>query len=417
MYVVWISGILSYIIASLFFAENKMASYFVDFAKGYLALSLAGIFSHSGLSYLFAAAGLLFGQSRPIFKGFKGDSCEVLCLGILTFMSPSFGLIFLFFFTLLKLLFNDYDNAVFATSFLIPILAMKFFKSDAYVIISFFIFGVLAVQFLPAAIEKYVKPKFLTRIAVALLVFFAFTLFFFNKYVYKGFGVQKDLIRHGPEHFKYVAITFDDGPDPLYTLQILDILKEKNVKATFFLIGKNAEKYPEIAKRIVKEGHSIGNHTYSHRSLIPLSAAATREEIKKGEEAIYKATGIRPTLFRPPRGIYSMYALRFLREERYTVVLWDVSTMDWAELSPQSIVLNVLRHVKPGSIILFHDSGDIVSFKGGDRTNTVKALPLVIDELRAKGYEFVTVDQMIFLSELMRTEDNGEDSESQDPAH
>ncbi|SHM67758.1 polysaccharide deacetylase family sporulation protein PdaB [Caldanaerovirga acetigignens] len=417
MYIFWIPCILSFLLASLFFTENKSASCFVDFAKGYLALRLAGIFSHSGLSYLFATAGLLLGQSRPIFRGFKGGSAEVLSLGILTFMSPILGIILLFFFLLLKFLFRDYEDAVFATSFLIPILALKFFKSDAYILMSFFTFGVLIVQFLPPALEKYIKPRFLTRVAFAFLLFFACALFFFNKYVYKGFGVQKDLIRHGPGHFKYVAITFDDGPDPLYTPQILDILKEKDVRATFFLIGKNAQQYPEIAKRITKEGHTIGNHTYSHKSLIPLSAAATRKEIKRGEEAIFKATGIRPTLFRPPRGVYSTYALKFLRQERYTVVLWDVSAMDWAELPPQSIVSNVLRHVRPGSIILFHDSGDIVSFKGGDRTNTVKALPLVIDELKAQGYDFVTVDEMIFLSELMRTEDNGEDSDSQNPAH
>jgi peptidoglycan/xylan/chitin deacetylase (PgdA/CDA1 family) len=204
----------------------------------------------------------------------------------------------------------------------------------------------------------------------------------------------------------------------VYTPKILDILKEKNVPATFFLIGKNVEAYPDIAKRIVQEGHLIGNHTYTHKSLIPLSARATCEEIKKAEKAIEDATGIRPTLFRPPRGLYSSYATKLLRDERYTIVLWDVSAMDWAELPPKNIVTNVTGRVKPGSIILLHDSGDIVTFKGGNRSSTVKALPEIIDNLRAGGYEFVTVDQMIFLTELMETEEQGYENNPRDnPAY
>ncbi|ADL08873.1 glycerol-3-phosphate acyltransferase [Thermosediminibacter oceani] len=413
MALLWLSGIISYLICSLFVIRKRtVGRYILDFAKGYLTMWLSGMYLHSGVSYLFASVGALMGHTRPLFYKFDGETTEALALGVITFMSPVFGLILLFFFLLLKFLFNDYDNAVFAASFLIPVLAFSFFKSDSFIIISLLIFGNLAVQYWPPALEKRLKPTVFTRTAFALLLFFLLMLAFFNKYVYKGFGVQKDIIRRGPDQFKYVAITFDDGPDPVYTTQILDILKEKKVPATFFLIGKNAEQYPDVARRIAKEGHSIGNHTYSHRSLIPLSAKATREEIKKAEEAIKKATGVRTTLFRPPRGIYSSYSRKFLKEERYTIVLWDVSAMDWAELPPNKIVSGVVNRVKPGSIILFHDSGDLVTFKGGDRTSTVRALPVVIDELRARGYEFVTVDQMIFLSELMRTEEQVDENNS-----
>lgn len=404
----WLSGIISYLVGSFFVLKDHPMGFILDFTKGYLGMKLAGIYMDSGLSYLLASSGLLFGHAKPLFYRFEGDTSEALALGIITFMSPYFGLILLLLLLILKSLFNDYDNAVFASSVLIPLLSFKFFKSDSFIIISLLMFGILAVQFWPPALEKRIKPVILTRVAFASLLVFIILLFFFNKYVYKGFGAQRDIIRRGPEHFKYVAITFDDGPDPVYTDEILDILEEKNVHATFFLIGKNVEQYPDIARRIVNEGHSIGNHTYSHRSLIPLSAAATREEIKKAEEAIRKATGVRTTLFRPPRGVYSSYARRFLKDERYTIVLWDVSAMDWVELPPESIVSNVVNHVKPGSIILFHDSGDLVGFKGGDRTNTVRALPVVIDELKARGYEFVTVDHMIFLAELMKTEQNVE---------
>ena len=243
-------------------------------------------------------------------------------------------------------------------------------------------------------------------------------LMYFNKYVYKGFGIQKDIIRQGPRHFNFVALTFDDGPDAEYTPEILDILREKDTVATFFLVGKNVETYPEIAKRIVEEGHLVGNHTYSHKSLIPLSSKSTVYEIKRAEEAIERVTGVRTTLFRPPRGVYSSFARSFLKDERYTIALWDITAADWAELAPRKVVSNVINNVKPGSIVLLHDSGDLISYRGGNRESTVKALPEIIDNLRDEGYEFVTMDQMIFLSELMETEENTyEDYLRQAPAY
>ncbi|WP_422447056.1 glycerol-3-phosphate acyltransferase [Thermoanaerobacterium sp. DL9XJH110] len=418
MYRLWIIAALSYVIGSYFMVGDERKKYLLDFAKGYLTLLVSGLYLHSGLSYLFASAGVLAGHTRPLFYKFRGNTAEAVALGIVFLMSPVMGLLLLFSFLLILKLLKDYDNAVFTASFLVPALSFKFFRSDSFIAITFIIFAGLAVQFWPSFLEKRIKPVFFTRMAFGLMVMGFLLLLYFNKYVYKGFGVQKDIIRHGPHHFKYVALTFDDGPDPVYTPEILDILKEKNVPATFFLIGKNVEAYPDIARRIVREGHSIGNHTYTHKSLIPLSARATYEEIKKAEKAIEDATGIRPTLFRPPRGLYSSYATKMLRDERYTIVLWDVSAMDWAELPPKNIVANVTGRVKPGSIILLHDSGDIVTFKGGNRSSTVKALPEIIDNLRAGGYEFVTVDQMIFLTELMETEEQGYENNPRDnPAY
>lgn len=405
MYRLWIIAALSYIIGGYFVVRDEKKKYLLDFAKGYLTLLLSGLYFHSGLTYLFASAGVLAGHTRPIFYKFRGDTTEIVALGIVFSMAPVMGLSLLFCFLVLLKLLKNYDNAIFAASFLTPALSFKFFRSDSFIAITFIIFAGLAVQFWPSFLEKRIKPVLFTRMAFGLMVMGFLLLLYFNKYVYKGFGMQKDIIRHGPQHFKYVALTFDDGPDPVYTPEILDILKEKNIPATFFLIGKNVETYPDIAKRIVREGHSIGNHTYTHKSLIPLSARATFEEIKKAEKAIENVTGLRPTLFRPPRGVYSSYATKLLRDERYTIVLWDVSAVDWAELLPKSIVTNVTGRVKPGSIILLHDSGDLVTFKGGNRSATVKALPEILDSLRAGGYEFVTVDQMIFLAELMQTEE------------
>ncbi|MDD4569836.1 MAG: polysaccharide deacetylase family protein [Tepidanaerobacteraceae bacterium] len=418
MYQFLIVAILSYIIGSLFTIGNGNRKYSLEFAKGFLTLLLSGFYLHSGLSYLMASVGVLAAQSRPIFSKVNGYSAEAVSLGIIFYMSPIMGVVLALFFIVLKRVLKEYDQAVFASCLTIPIMAFRTFRSDSFIIISSIIFASLTIQFWPPFLERRIKSVVLYNMAIGLGVLGFLILLYFNKYVYKGFGVQKDIIRHGPHHFKYVALTFDDGPDSVYTPEILDILKERDVRATFFLIGKNVSRYPEIAQRMVMEGHSIGSHTHSHKSLIPLSAKSTYKEIKNAEVAIEEATGIRPTLFRPPRGVYSSYARDLLKEERYTLVLWDLSAVDWAELAPKKIVANVVNKVKPGSIILLHDSGDLITYRGGDRHSTVKALPEIIDKLRTQGYEFVTIDQMIFLSELMETEEYlHEDYLSPSPAY
>jgi peptidoglycan/xylan/chitin deacetylase (PgdA/CDA1 family) len=405
MYQFLIVAILSYVVGSLFVIGNENRKYSIEFAKGFLTLLMSGFYLHSGLSYLMASAGVLAGQSRPVFSKVNGYTAEAVSLGIIFYMSPVLGIILALIFIVLKKILKDYDHAVFASCLIIPVMAFRTFRSDSFIIISLITFASLAIQFWPPFLEKRIKSAVLYDMAIGLGVLGFLILMYFNKYVYKGFGIQKDIIRHGPHHFKYVALTFDDGPDPVYTPEILDILKEKDVRATFFLIGRNVQDYSEIARRMVEEGHSIGSHTYSHKSLIPLTAKSTYNEIKNAEVAIEEATGIRPTLFRPPRGVYSGYARELLKEERYTIVLWDLSAVDWAELAPKKIVANVVNKVKPGSIILLHDSGDLITYRGGDRHSTVKALPEIIDKLRAQGYEFITIDQMIFISELMETEE------------
>jgi len=410
MYQFLFIAIISYIIGSIIKVANGSRRYSLEFAKGFLILLISGIYLHSGLSYLMASVGVLAGQSRPLFSKANGSSTEVVALGIMFFMSPAIGIVLLLILVIFYMILKDYNRAVFAASLTIPVIAFKSFRSDSYIIISMIIFASLLIQFGLPFLEKKMKPKLLYDIGVGLGVLGFLILLYFNKYVYRGFGLQTDIIRHGTHHFKYVALTFDDGPDPVYTPEILDILKEKDVRATFFLVGKNVNSYPEIAKRIVEEGHSIGNHTYSHRSLIPLTAKSTYKEVKDAETAIDEATGVRPTLFRPPRGVYSNYVRGLLKEEGYTLVLWDLSAVDWAELAPKKIVTNVKNRVKPGSIILLHDSGDLITHRGGNRASTVKALPEIIDTLRAQGYEFVTVDQMIFITELMETEEHSHEN-------
>jgi len=190
---------------------------------------------------------------------------------------------------------------------------------------------------------------------------------------------------------KLVALTFDDGPDNNYTLKILDILKEYDVKATFFLVGTQVKKYPETAKRIVEEGHSVGNHTWSHSDLTKLSAKAQAEQIDKAQREIVKATGATPSLMRAPYGAISSSALKTVHLGGMKHVAWTVDTRDWAGTSVAAMHKNVMTNTKEGGVILMHSFGG----RKDALEHTVKLLPSIIKDLQAKGYELVTVDEMI----------------------
>lgn len=213
-------------------------------------------------------------------------------------------------------------------------------------------------------------------------------------YEYHGIGPQGGIVRRGLNH-PHVALTFDDGPSPEYTPKILDVLKEKEAKAAFFMVGSHVEKYPDVARRVFAEGHDIGNHTYSHRDLVPAGRKTILTELNKTDQTILRVVGVRTRLFRPPRGIISNAGRKLLVELGYTIALWTVSAVDWRGRPPKAIVGRIMRHIKTGGVILFHDSGAVVRREGADRGNTVEALPLVIDELRRHGYEIVPLSRMI----------------------
>lgn len=221
-----------------------------------------------------------------------------------------------------------------------------------------------------------------------------------NRYVYQGFGPQVDIFRRGNPALPYVALTFDDGPDPRYTPEVLRILAQEDVPATFFLVGAHAARCPELVRRIQREGHEIGSHTYSHRNLFLLKPAAIAQEVERAEEVLVRLTGERPHLFRPPRGLCDANLRRILAERHYTTVLWSVSSRDWVEASPRLIARNVLGPVRGGDILLFHDSGAILASSGGDRRHMLQALPYIIQRLKAEGFRFVTVSQLLVISGL-----------------
>lgn len=195
-----------------------------------------------------------------------------------------------------------------------------------------------------------------------------------------------------------VALTFDDGPSE-YTAQVLDILARYDVKATFFLVGLNAERHPDLARRIVSEGHVIGNHTYSH----PVWAAIedsqhVGRELDNGQQAIARVTGVAPTLFRPPHGWRSPWMVRLAHARGYTVVTWSVSPDDWRRPAADVIATRVLQQARSGAIVLLHDGLDTQI--SPPVQNTVKALPAIIEGLRGRGYRFVTVPELMEDSEM-----------------
>lgn len=185
-----------------------------------------------------------------------------------------------------------------------------------------------------------------------------------------------------------IAITFDDGPHPKHTPEILDILEENNVKATFFLIGQNVKNYPDCAKRILRDGHEVGNHTYSHRVLKSLTREKIEKEITEMENQLSKIANYHPKLIRPPCGMYNDALVKTADETGYKIILWSIDTKDWAHSSTESIVSNVVTNVRGGDIILFHD---YISGEDG----TPDALKVIIPKLKSMGYEFVTVSELL----------------------
>ncbi|MCK4311491.1 MAG: polysaccharide deacetylase family protein [Candidatus Cloacimonetes bacterium] len=179
-------------------------------------------------------------------------------------------------------------------------------------------------------------------------------------------------------------MTFDDGPDSVYTGKILDILERNKIKATFFIIGKKALENPELVKRIISKGHEIGNHSYSHKSLIFKSTAYVQKEIEKTDK-ILGNLGVKGDIcFCPPYGRMDAIARMVFRKLHKKVILWDNNPKDFKRSSSDEIVNKVLKKLKPGSIIVLHDGG-------GDRTETIEAVEILIPELLKRGYNFKKV--------------------------
>ncbi|MFZ5815291.1 MAG: polysaccharide deacetylase family protein [Bacillota bacterium] len=205
------------------------------------------------------------------------------------------------------------------------------------------------------------------------------------------------IVTHGPRDVARVALTFDDGPDVTYTPQILEILAREGVPASFYIIGERADIRPEITARMAREGHEVGNHAYEerHLDLRRLRPEEILRSLSRTHETITRLTGQAPVTFRPPFGFYNSFVLATANRFGYATVLWDVDSLDWQSLSAGQILRNVLPRVRNGSIVLMHSG---TTLPGEDLSGTVNALPEIIRDLRARGFEMVTVRALVGLT-------------------
>ncbi|MEH2041175.1 polysaccharide deacetylase family protein [Nostoc sp.] len=191
---------------------------------------------------------------------------------------------------------------------------------------------------------------------------------------------------------KVIALSIDDGPWPKTTLEMLDILKQNDVKATFFWVGQALQANPDLAKREVAEGHAIGNHTW-HHWYRRMDEATAKSEIDRTADLIYKTTGVKTSLFRPPGGFLNNGLAAYAKSQKDAVIMWSLTSADTdPHAKPQAFVNNVLKGAKLGFIVLMHDGG-------GDRHRTVEALPQIINGLKQQGYRFVTIPELLKMAQ------------------
>ncbi len=200
-----------------------------------------------------------------------------------------------------------------------------------------------------------------------------------------------------PTSEKVVALTYDDGPNPPHTADLLQMLDQHDVQATFFVKGRNVEAYPEQLTAVAVAGHEVGNHSFHHRLMIGVGREAMRNEVELANRAIEKVLGYSPVLFRPPWGAQGIGLKRALDELGMTSIIMSDSGTDWEITDPQLIASAVLETVKPGSIILLHDGHGDVDEPGQQhsRAATVAATGIIIESLRARGYRFATVGELL----------------------
>ena len=205
----------------------------------------------------------------------------------------------------------------------------------------------------------------------------------------------------------FIAMSFDDGPSDKLTPELLDILARHHIHATFFVIGQNVVQHPEILQRAVREGHEIGNHSWTHPAFAKMRDDAVRDQLQKTDDAIRTAIGRRPVLMRPPYGSITARQKRWINSEfGYRTILWDVDPLDWKRPGPAVVTRRIVRATRPGSIILSHDI----------HPGTIKAMPETFDQLQAKGFKFVTVSELIAMGKPMPPQESDAEGQTLRPS-
>jgi len=195
----------------------------------------------------------------------------------------------------------------------------------------------------------------------------------------------------GPRGEKKVALTFDDVPDPRFTPKVLDILARYKVRATFFVVGSRASKYPSMVKRMQREGHIIGNHSYNHAVFSRISLPAFRQQILRTDAILRPLAGYSPRLIRPPYGEILPEQIEWMKRNGYIAVNWDVDSADWRGIDSNTVLFNIKKTLRPGSIVLQHAGGGT----GQNLSGTIEALPRLIKLLHSKGYRIVTLPELL----------------------
>jgi peptidoglycan/xylan/chitin deacetylase (PgdA/CDA1 family) len=199
----------------------------------------------------------------------------------------------------------------------------------------------------------------------------------------------------------YVALTFDDGPHASNTPRLLNILRSRNVKATFYVIGKNVDLYPDIVRRTVAEGHELGNHSYTHPILSRLGQSALFSEIRKTDDAIMRAAGVRPRTLRPPYGALTQSQRELvLSTFGYPTIMWSVDPLDWKKPGAGVVASRIVQGTHAGAIILVHDL----------HASSVDAMPATIDSLLRRGFRFVTVSQLLAMNQSAQAQVSSDSS-------
>jgi peptidoglycan/xylan/chitin deacetylase (PgdA/CDA1 family)/GT2 family glycosyltransferase len=242
--------------------------------------------------------------------------------------------------------------------------------------------------------SRSIKPGTLIKISIPILLIIMISIVCYGYFVPASpvFGRVYSKIRTTD---RIIALTFDDGPNEPYTSQILDILAEYDIKATFFLVGKNVLLYPDTTRRILAEGNVIGNHTYSHNANHALFFSSYKD-VQLAQETIFKVTGVYPHLYRPPHGKKSPWELGAIKNRNFIVVQWSISTKELSGNPAALLAEQIVSKSRPGGIILLHDGyGTIHNTEQADKHVTMEALPGIIRRLQSEGYTFVTVPELL----------------------
>lgn len=207
------------------------------------------------------------------------------------------------------------------------------------------------------------------------------------------------VICYNKNKLPFITITFDDGPDPVYTPVLLSLLDKYNIKACFFLLADKAQKYPDLAREIVKRGHEIGIHGYKHHVTWLLGPKATYSELLRSAEILKNITGKYPVYYRPPWGLFTTFIYRYSRKLGMKIILWSYMSWDWKSKDPEIIVKKVLNKVTGGNILIFHDSSTNIGSDSEAPKTMIQALDMIIQGLEEKNFEIVDINEFICSAE------------------